>query len=286
MDSISIATLPKENSVFHWNPERQIKILLKLFHYERLVMAKFSVGDCVYHKDTNKTGQVTSLVVDKKSVKVRWIGNLKAENKLYSAQSLEGTTLRPFVMEGNLADDLSDYGRTEQNLLRTWLDASNIKLAFKSIHQLSDIELLAKMMGKSHPPFIHISCHGQLDSNKGPFIQLTPGNSIYLNDPETIRVFSLFEGFPLFFSACLLGVNEGPMQEFRRRTKLGSIAASTREIYDHEAMLFGLMLYQCTLVNGLTFETAVEQSLKACSLLKIKGKSGKGQSYVRIFSAS
>lgn len=245
-------------------------------------MTKFSIGDWVLDKENNQTGVVKGFVDGKRSVVVRWIGNARTHQRSYSARSLVATRPRPFVLEGNLANSLDDYSRTEHHLLRTWLDANSLSLVFKNIHQLSDIKLLAQQIGSLHPPFIHICCHGDVDDEVEPFIMLLT-EKIYLNDPKTIAVFALFRGYPVFFSACNLGAYELPMMQFRKATGLGPIAASSREIYDHEAMMFGLMLYQCVLNLGLTFSLAVRKSLDACRTLGIKGKPGHAQRYVRVF---
>jgi hypothetical protein len=247
-------------------------------------MKKFKVNDWVEFQDSPETkilGVVTQVPADgRRTVHVRWIrSNFQAGE--VAASKLTKSIPMPFVLEGNLADDLHEP-RSERGLLTTWFDSIKLKFAFKSIHQMSDIDLLAKRVNtKILPPFIHISSHGYVDAEKRPCIQLLD-DELHLDDPKTIEVFSQFEGYPVFFSACLLGRFQEPIKKFQAAAKLGPIVVSTREIYDYEAMLFGLMLYQCIIRGCLTFEDAVIRCIEALRIIGIKGCKGRGQAYARL----
>jgi hypothetical protein len=212
------------------------------------------------------------------------MGDSKIDGEEFSAARLKHCVPCPFVLEGVLEEDIYEKSRSEHPLLAKWLGCFTDQISIKTAYHLSDIKLLAGEIGFRHPPFIHISCHGDLDEkSRRPFIVLFK-ERIYLDDPETIDVFSMFKGYPLFFSACNLGKLGKPIQEFRAAAGLGPVAASTREVLDTEAMLFGLMLYQAILDGGMEFEDAVLKSIQAGKLLGISGRQGHGQAYVRLFS--
>lgn len=251
---------------------------------------KFAENDWVEYLDHNdptgekRLGVVTAVPKGtSKSVTVRWVRNGHLGGA-YAASKLTYRSPIPMVLEGNLAADLHEP-RTEYALLRTWFDSINCDFVFKSIQQLSDIELLAKKINHAIlPPFIHISCHGDFEDSatlgKRPFIQLLD-DKFYLDDPYTIEVFSKFEGYPVFFSACLLGRFQAPILAFQNAAKLGPIVASVREIYDSEAMLFGLMLYQSVIKAGMPFDKAAHNCIKALRSIGIKGKQGYAQTFAR-----
>lgn len=192
---------------------------------------------------------------------------------------------RALVLEGTL-DSKLESTRSEENVLRTWLDSQRVTLAYKNIHTLEDIKVIGGAIGNNNPLFVHISCHGDHD-NRGAYIILAPNskdpkNRIYLNDPETIDVFrSVFEGIPILFSACWLGRFKRDMDLFRQSANLGKIAAFTRIVCDSECILFELLVYQSIFVQGCPFETAVEKAEKALGVVGIRGVKGKG--FVRVF---
>ena len=251
---------------------------------------KFTINDWVEYEDPkDPVGEKRLGVVTKvpegtsKSVTVRWVRNCHQGGK-YAASILTHRSPIPMVLEGNLAEDLHEP-RTEYALLRNWFESIGCDFVFKSIHQLSDIELLAKKINHAIlPPFIHISCHGDFEDSdnlgKRPFIQLLD-NKLYLDDPYTIEVFSKFEGYPVFFSACLLGRFQNPILAFQKAAKLGPIVASVRQIYDSEAMLFGLMLYQSVIVAGMPFDKAAHNCIAALRKIGIKGEQGHALAYAR-----
>lgn len=250
-------------------------------------MKKFKKGDWVVYKCSSQSdekwlGTIISVPDDgTRSVSVRWVRK-EAQSGVYAASMLERCQPVPLILEGNLAEDLHET-RTDQELLKSWFGSTRSKCAFKSIHQLSDIELIASRLNKQVlPPFIHISCHGAVGDDQRPYIQLFD-DLIYLGDPKTVEVFSKFEGYPVYFSACLLGKYEKPIREFQSAAKLGPIAVSPREIYDHEGLLFSVMLYQSVVNSCLPFVEAVENCISAIKLMGVKGVQGHGQSYVRVF---
>jgi hypothetical protein len=87
----------------------------------------------------------------------------------------------------------------------------------------------------------------------------------------------------LLFSACLLGKHKQAMTAFRTGARLGAVAAFSREVYDSEAMLFELLLYQGVLINGWTFRQAVNKACTALLTLGLRGAPGRAQSFVRVF---
>jgi hypothetical protein len=250
---------------------------------------KFAVNDWVeYHHPNDPVGEKRLGVVTKlpagtgRTYTVRWVRHNQPGGD-YAASKLTHRKPMPLVFEGDLAIDLHE-ARTEQALLDTWFKSISCDIVFKTIHQLSDIELLAKNINTDIlPPFIHISCHGEVDSKtKRPCIQLLD-DVLYLDDPYTIKVFSKFEGYPIFFSCCLVGVYQAPILAFQKAAKLGPIVASVREIFDSEAMLFGLMLYQSVIKAGMPFDKAAHNCIKALRSIGIKGAQGHAQTYARCF---
>lgn len=250
---------------------------------------KFAVADWVEYDDPageKRLGVVTKVPKgDGRSVTVRWVRNCHQDGK-YAASLLTHRMPIPMILEGNLADDLHEV-RSEYSLLRNWFESIDCNFVFKSIHQLSDLELLAeKINTEILPPFIHISCHGKVErTGKRPFIQLLDDH-IYLDDPYTIEVFSKFEGYPIVFSACLLGKYQAPIIALQQAAKLGPIVASVREIYDSEAMLFGLMLYQSVVKVCMPFDKAAVKCISALRCIGIKGEKGYAQAYARCFAGS
>lgn len=253
-------------------------------------MKKFAIDDWVEYQDPNdpmgekRLGVVTKVPNDEgRSVTVRWVRNCHPTDT-YAASKLTHRTPTPMVLEGNLAAALHEP-RSEYALLRNWFDSIQCNFVFKSIHQLSDIELLAEKINHTVlPPFIHISCHGAFEKqSKRPFIQLLD-DELFLDDPHTIKIFSKFEGYPIFFSACLLGRFQTPILAFQRAAKLGPVLASVREIYDSEAMLFGLMLYQSVIVACMPFDKAAHKCIEAVHSVGIKGARGYAQKYARCWN--
>ncbi len=245
-------------------------------------MTKFKIGTWVKKKD-GRRGIVTDL--QNRSVLVRWVGKSRAES--CGTRSVDRCNPpRALVLEGSL-DQWLHSTRSEEDVLRTWLDANNVPLAYKNIHTLGDIRVIGGAIGKNKPLFVHISCHGNHDNEGRAYIQLAPGpgpRRYYLNSKYTTRVFrEAFDGMPLLFSACNLGKYEKEMKQFRRATALPCIAAFTRTIYDAEAMLFELLLYHNVLSNGWTFRKSVEKAKEALVRVDVRGDRGKSQALVRLF---
>lgn len=241
------------------------------------------VGDWVKKKNGSERGVVKSK--KRHWANVRWIGERRA-----SACSLRSlipcNAPRALVLEGNLDSNLGST-RSEESVLRTWLGSQGFQLAYKNIHTIEDIEVIASAIGSNKPYFVHISCHGDYDKVNGPYIILAPRsngskNRIYLNDPKTISIFkNAFEGMPILFSACLLGCFKSDMESFQKNANIGKIAAFTRVVYDHECMLFELLIYQGILVQKYSFEIAVKTAEDTLRKVGIKGSQGK--TFVRVF---
>lgn len=252
-------------------------------------MKKFSIDDWVEFEDPaggKRLSVVTKVPKGQgRSVTVRWVRNCHQDGK-YAASLLTPCKPMPMILEGNLADDLHEV-RSEYSLLRNWFKSIDCNFIFKSIHQLSDLELLAKKINTDIlPPFIHISCHGKVErTGKRPFIQLLDEH-IYLDDPNTIEVFLKFEGYPIVFSACLLGKFQAPILALQKAANLGPVVASVREIYDSEAMLFGLLLYQSVVQARMPFDKAAYRCIAALRGIGIKGEKGYAQAYARCFASS
>lgn len=250
------------------------------WQYGVTIMTKFKRGDWV--KRGRRLGVVRRCVA--RSAMVCWVGHQKA--KRCGACSLKfADPPRALVLEGSLDGELHST-RSEEELLRRWLSSINGELAYKNVHALSDLSILADSIGNRYPPFIHISCHGAHDDGKA-YVLFAPKDKkktrIYLNDEKTVEAFSVFANYSVLFSACLLGRYEDEVHKFRKAAGLKSVAAFTREVQDSETMLFELMLYQGMLVNGWTFKTAVEKAEKAARTLNVKGTSGHKQKFVRLF---
>lgn len=252
-------------------------------------MKKFEVGNWVFDEATKRYGRVVSHVEDTRSVKVRWLHEKRVDSGVYSAASLSGLVPAPFVLEGVLNDNIYEglnegqTIRSERAVLQTLFGQYSEEWSIRSIYQLSDINLLVDDIEDRHPPFVHLICHGDVEEKtKRPFIQLYK-DAIYLDDSETIEVFKNFAGYPLFMSACNIGRYEKPIQEFREATGVGPVIASTREISDNEAILFGLMLYHAVYGGGLEIDGAYHAAINSLELLGVSGRPGRAQRYARLF---
>jgi hypothetical protein len=246
-------------------------------------MSKFERGDWVRHVREGHRGMVASHRA--RGVLVRWVGSHKAEP--VATRSLASTAPpRALVLEGALDDHLEST-RSEEDLLRTWLGANNVPFAYKSILTLEDIAVIGRALGAKQPLFVHLSCHGDYDDSGRAYIRLAPGSRksdrIFMDDDAVLGVFrDAFGGLPLLLSACQLGRFEGAMQAFRTGARLTGVAAFARDVYDSEAMLFELLLYQGLLVNGWTFRTAAEKARDALYVMGLRGGTGRGQAFVRV----
>ena len=244
-------------------------------------MAKFSKGQWV--RKGHQQGIVSGLRGH--SVLVRWAGSQKGV-ECGSKSLVPCPPPQALILEGALED--LESTRSEEDLLRNWLGSKCIPVAYTRVLTLEDIAVVGREVGKKRPTFVHISCHGDYDGSR-PYIQLAPGRAaknkkIYLDDGPTTECFkNAFKGLPLLFSACLLGKHESAMLTFQKAAELTSVAAFTKEVDDHEAMLFELLLYQGTISNGWTFKNAAEKACKALSDIGIRGGQGHGQSFVRVF---
>ena len=222
----------------------------------------------------------------KKSCLVRWVGSSKA--KLCASRGLRPCDPpRALVLEGSLDHELHSI-RSEEDLLRTWLRANGTELAYKNVHSLQDIKILAESIGKNKPLFVHISCHGRHDEKEQAYLRFAPKSNkeydIRLNDPETVEVFrDSFFGLPVLFSACNLGRYQKEIENFAQSTGIPYVAVFTREVYDAEAMIFELLLYHGVYNNLWTFETAVNKAIDSLLLINVRGGKGKGKSLVKIF---
>lgn len=247
-------------------------------------MAKFDLGDWVRHRKKRHRGVVCGH--RNRSVLVRWAGTQKAEP--WGSRSLIACDPpRALVMEGTLDDDLEST-RSEEGLLRNWLGANHIPVAYKSILTLADIQVIGRSIGAHRPAFVHISCHGAYDDDWRAYLRFAPGkrksDQIYLDDDQTLKVFrEAFQGLPLLFSACLLGKYQDAITAFAKTARLAAVAAFSREVEDSEAMLFALLLYQGVLLNSWTFRNAVDKACSALLALGLRGAPGGGQRFVRVF---
>jgi hypothetical protein len=190
------------------------------------------------------------------------------------------------ILEGSLDNNLASQ-RSEEDLLRTWLEAEGVPVAYKNVHALSDISILARGLAKNRPPFVHIACHGDYDEHRRPYIVFAPKPTkkdlIYLDDPETQQVFrDAFSGLPIFFAACLLGKYQTQLESFKSGANLADVAGFTRVVYDSEAMIFELLLYQGVLINGWNFGTAVNKACDAMMVMNVLGTKGKAQKLARV----
>lgn len=246
-------------------------------------MPKFEVGNWVRPKGQKHRGRVCDH--RGRSVLVRWAGTQKADQ--WSSRSLvKCEPPSALILEGSL-DDALESVRSEEGLLRNWLTASNFPVAYKNILTLPDLSIISRAAAGQRPVFVHISCHGDYEG-KRPYIIFAPKarkrDRIYLDDPTTVETFrDSFAGLPILFSACLLGKYETPMETFKKDSKLSAIAAFSRVVYDSEAMLFELLLYQAMLVNGWTFRKAVDTASIALLKVGVRGSRGHNQRFVRVF---
>lgn len=236
-----------------------------------------NVKDWVSKTDSDVCGVVTK--VTEKTVHVRWIGNSRAE--VVPKRNLYCCTPRAIVLEGNLDDEDLLSSRTEERYLRSFLEINGINLAYKNIHQISDLIVLKNAIKQEKSPFVQISCHGAHNQRSRAFIVFHK-EEIFLNDKETQNVFrEVFSGENIFFSACLLGKYKEEMEIFKESTGILKIAAFTREVFDSEAIMFEMMLYHDIYFNGRKFESAVQKSLEGMKLMNITGD--RGQPLVRVF---
>lgn len=247
-------------------------------------MSKFEKGEWVQHNTLRLRGLVKGH--RGKSALVCWVGRGKATPHGTATLTKSGPP-RAFVLEGSLGEHLEST-RSAEHLLRNWLNAIQVKVAYKNVHSLADIPVLARALQRNPPPFVHISCHGYHDREGRPFIRFAPSSlqsdRIYLDDPQTTDTFrEAFEGMAVLFDACLLGKYSRHMTQFRRAARLTAVAGFTRVVYDSEVALFDLLVYQGLLINGWKFSTAIK---KACDALKgygLLGGRGRAQSMARVF---
>lgn len=246
-------------------------------------MTKFRSGDWVRLRERPGCGRVCGH--RDRSALVRWIGSRKAEP--HGTRRLRKCSPpRALVLEGSLDGELEST-RSEESVLRTWLGANEVPLAYKNVHALEDIAVISRAVGHNKPAFVHISCHGDHDV-KRPFLLFAPNSNkrsrIYLDDDRTISVFrEAFAGLPILFSACLLGKYKDPMVAFRKNASVPVVGAFSREVFDSEAMLFELLLYQGVFTNGWNFRTAATKACQSLLHLGLKGGRGNGQSLIRLF---
>ena len=220
------------------------------------------------------------------SALVRWLGT--GRGSWIGKRSLRKSfPPRPLVLEGSL-DPALHSTRSEREALQNWCDASDIALAFKTVHRIEDFDQIVEALGRDRPPFVHIICHGNHDDDNRAYLLFAPKskkrNRIYLDAPETRAAFRrCFEGQSVLFSACLVAKYERHIDEFRRSAHMKYVAAFSRTIYDDEAILFDISLYHGMLNAGLTFRAAVERARSALETLGIRGEVGRGQRLVKVF---
>ncbi|MBT3297045.1 MAG: hypothetical protein HN383_17390 [Verrucomicrobia bacterium] len=244
-------------------------------------MAKFEKGDWV------QKGKRRGIVCGKngRQLVVRWLGRDRGER--VGAKALKSAPT-PWVlgMEGSLDSDLTST-RSAEKVLRTWLGAENVQAAYKTVHCLEDVRIIGRAIGPVPPLLVYISCHGNHDG-KRPYLTLGPStrksDHVYLDDDETVEVFGeAFPGMHILLSACNLGKYGQPIGQFRRKAGLGKIAVYTRGIYDSESMLFDLMVFHGMLSKHWTFTTAIERAVVAMNAIGVKGGTGRGQKFVKVF---
>jgi hypothetical protein len=189
-------------------------------------------------------------------------------------------------LEGSLDGDLRSE-RTEQPILREYLRAYDIRLASKDIHSLADLDHLRSQLKRLPSLFVHISCHGSCgeDGSRTPYITLSPaGERISLKKQETVETFHRhFAGRHVLISACELGKYGRPMAEFKRNAGLASLAVFSREICDHEAVLFDMCVYHCMIERGWAFKKAIKRSVESLKSMGSPGATGRNQALVRVF---
>src|SRR3990172_2513118 len=233
-------------------------------------MPKFRIGTWVSPKKSyTYRGIVRGHTA--KSTMVCWLGRKKAEP--HATRTLKTTyPPRALVLEGSLDSNLASL-RSEEDLLRTWLGAIEVPVAYKNVHALADIPVLMRGLDKTLPPFVHISCHGDHDETGRAFVSFAPRagkkDRVFLNDPETHKVFhNAFYSLLIFFSACLLGRYQRELTKFKKAAELSDVAGFTREVSDTEAMIFEILLYQGVLINGWNFRTAVSKACDAMATMR------------------
>lgn len=213
---------------------------------------------------------------------VRWLGTGKAER--VGVRALKKARLLPcgLLLEGSLDSDLTSR-RSEERLLAEWLESIGHKLAHKTVHSVDDLFVLAPRIRKTNYLFAHFNCHGKVGSGKDPRISLAPdGEWIDLLEADTVEAFrECFSGRAVLFSACDLGKYQGAMLSFKRRAGLKHVAAYTRPVYDYEAALVDLCIYQGILHHCLTFRTAVERAVAGFQKMGILGTPG--QALLKVF---
>jgi hypothetical protein len=247
-------------------------------------MIKLPVGTWVSPKSQTLRGIVRGHKA-KNFAMVCWLGRKKAQACLDKTLR-KSSPPRALILEGSLDNDLASQ-RSEEDLLRTWLQAEGVPVAYKNVHALSDFPILVKGLGKNRPPFVHISCHGDHDEHGRPYIVFAPKpkkkDRVYLDDPATQQVFcDAFSGLPIFFAACLLGKYQSQLETFKCRANLTNVAGFTRVVYDSEAMIFELLLYHGVLINGWNFVTAVNKACDAMMAMNVLGTKGKAQKLARV----
>ncbi len=246
-------------------------------------MSKFPVGTWVSQKSKTLRGIVRGHQANK--TMVCWMGRKKAQACV--TRNLRVSSLpRALILEGSLDNDLASQ-RSEEDLLRTWLQAEKVPVAYKNVHALLDIPILARGLTKNRPPFVHISCHGDHDESGRPYIVFAPKpkkqDRIFLDTPETQQIFrNAFSGLPIFFAACFLGKHQNQLIDFKTGANLTDVASFTRVVYDSEAMIFELLLYHGVLINGWNFKTAVNKASDAMMGMNILGTKGKAQKLARV----
>lgn len=188
------------------------------------------------------------------------------------------------LLEGALDSDLRSE-RTERGLLKEYLRGYDIRLAARTIHSLDDLRHFDGQLRKMPFLFVHISCHGSSGDASGPAIWFSRNApAVLLSDESCVELFQrYFRGRNVLLSACELGKYKKPMREFKRRTGIARLAAFSREIHDHEAILFDLFLYHCMIENGWSFEKAIAAAVEAMKQAKLTGRRGREQSLVRVF---
>jgi hypothetical protein len=265
-----------------------------LYIHKEIVTAGFSEGDEPSDKCDHFHVRIRGLLRMVKYKLRTWVQRRDGTRVGDSRASECGSTSlqackppRALVLEGSL-DHWLHSTRSEEDLLRTWLKANGVTLAYKNIYSLEDINILGGAIGSNRPLFVHISCHGWYKDGHA-YIRFAPGSSdkydLLLNDLKTIRTFKqAFKNLPILFSACELGKHQHEMQLFTTSTRLPCVAAFSREIYDAESMLFELLLYHGVYNNAWKFETSVDKAIESLSNLKVRGGIGKAQALVRVFN--
>ncbi len=192
---------------------------------------------------------------------------------------------RLLVLEGSLDAELHST-RSERDALGNWAAANEARLAFKTIHTVEDLAIIARALGREEAPFVHVSCHGSHDEKTGrPFLMFAPRHErrhrAYLDDSATIDAFRLFEGTSLLISACSVGRYGAKVTAFRKRARLKHVAAFSRDVWDYEMLPFNYALYHAALNLGLTFPKAIQRARDVMAVLGVRGP--RGADLVRVF---